>query len=301
MSIERPSKTFELYLCESGRGVAFAKLICYPRCMFMKLRCSLGDRHSRGLFLLAASLIFTLALAHADQPEPQLGSELTQLDLALELKDGQRVRVVNPYGNVRLRALPDAAEGELRVTVQTASGVSNPARIVLHQIEDGIELVIEGDAPLRDTEGFLRADFVLGLPNRVRLDVQMERGDFTMHPFDAPIRLRAEGGTIRLRTTGEVDVEVLSGHVVYQPGGEASIAGGRIQTSSAPVDVMLKRPERLNFEVVSGAAVTTDSIAILARRTRDGRTLRFLDDPAAGLIRIQTDDAPVRLVAEGIR
>ncbi len=265
-----------------------------------------SSRFSRGYCrALLQSICIALALGTsvvaAEQPEAAVGGGLHQLDLALQLKDGQRVRVINPYGDVRLRAVPDAAEGELRVSVQTAAGVANPAWIVSRQIEDGIELAIEGDVSLRDVEGFLRADFVLGLPNRVRLDIEMARGDFTMHPFDAPIRLRAEHGTIRLRTTGEVDVEVLSGHVVYQPGGEAGIGGGRIQTSSAPVDVLLQRPERLNFEVVSGAAVTTDSMAILARRTRDGRTLRFVDEPAAGLLRIQTDAAPVRLVTEGIR
>lgn len=255
--------------------------------------------------MLFALLALGTSLSIAKQPEPAVGGGLVQLDLALPIKDGERVRVVNPYGNVRVRALPDAAEGELRVSVQTKVEVGNLARIVQRELDDGVELTIEstgeGNADLRDAEGFLRADFVLGLPNRVRLDVELEDGDFTMHPANYPIRLRARDSQVKLRTTGAVDIEILSGHVVYQPDGEGAIAGGRIQTSSAPVDVLLTRPERLNFEVVSGAAVTTDSPAILARRMHEGRVLRFVEDPAAGLLRVQTDAAPVRLVSEGIR
>lgn len=251
--------------------------------------------------LIGFALALAGSLVVADQAEPAVGGGLYQLDLALQVKDGQRIRIVNPYGNVRLRALPDVSDGELRVSVQTDADVANPARIVRRELDDGVELSIEGDADLRSIDGFLRADFVLGLPNRVRLEIEMERGDFTMHPADYPIRLRAEHGAIRLRTTGEVDVQILSGSVIYQPDGEGRIAGGRIQTSSAPVDVLLQQPERLNFEVVSGAAVTTDSASILSRRTRDGRALRFVDDADAGLLRIQTDAAPVRLVVDGIR
>jgi hypothetical protein len=264
---------------------------------------ALTKRCRRLSSLIVVTLAFALgaAVAVAEQPEPAAGGGLYQLDLALKLKDGQRIRVVNPHGNVRLRALPDAADAELRVSVQTVADTANPARIVSRELDDGVELSIEGDAELRSIDGFLRADFVLGLPNRVRLEIEMDRGDFTMHPADYPIRLRAAHSAVRLRTTGAVDVQILSGAVVYQPDGEGRIAGGRIQTSSAPVDVLLQRPERLNFEVISGAAVTTDSPAILSRRTRDGRALRFMDDADAGLLQIQTDDAPVRLVAEGIR
>ena len=250
---------------------------------------------------LPALLVLIPLFASAEVPEPAIGAELYQLDRSLTLKEGMLVRVVNPYGNVRIRALPDAADGELRVTVQTDAGVANPAAIVERVVDGGLELGIVGDSDLRAIDGFLRADFVLGLPNRIRLEVELEEGDFTMHPADYPVTVRARSGSIRIGTTGEIDVSTLHGHVFYQPGGEGRVAGGRIQTSTAPVDVLIRRPERLNFEVVSGAAVTTDSLAILQRRSREGRALRFVDDEQVGMLRIQTDEAPVRLVVEGIR
>lgn len=247
------------------------------------------------------AMLLVATTAVGEVPEPALGAELYQLDRTLMLKDGALVRVVNPYGNVRIRALPDAAPAELRVTVQTAAGVANPAMIVERAIDGGIELGIAGETSLREVDGFLRADFVLGLPNRVRLEVELDAGDFTMHSADYPVSIRGRSGKLRISTTGPIDVDLLHGHVVFQPNGVGRIAGGRIQTSTAPVDVLIRQPERLNFEIVSGAAVTTDSLAILQRRVRDGRALRFVDDDQAGLLRIQTDEAPVRLVVEGLR
>ena len=125
----------------------------------------------------------------------------------------------------------------------------------------------------------------------------MQDGSFTMHPATYPVKLRARDGKLTLRTTGELDVETLNGHVVVQQGaGDTPIAGGRIQTSAAPVDVLGADLGRLNFETLSGAAVTTDSVALLQTRVRDERKYRFVGDPENPTLSIQTDAAPIRLV-----
>ncbi|GAB4170323.1 MAG: hypothetical protein Kow0020_04470 [Wenzhouxiangellaceae bacterium] len=249
------------------------------------------------------TLCIGCAFAQA-QPEPAATGHLHQLDLELPVKSGQRIRVVNPDGNVRIRALPDAAPLQFRATVQTLSGDRSPARIVTTEIDGGIELKLAAadDAePLTANEDFLRADFVLGVPDRIVLEVRMDRGDFTMHQAGYPVTLRANEAQVRLRTTGRVDVETLAGHVIYQPGRAATPAGGRILTSSAPVDLLLPGPDALTVEVVSGAAATTDSLQVLQRRERDGRTIRFRGAGDAAVLNVQTDTGPVRLVVEGLR
>ncbi|MGB0514426.1 MAG: hypothetical protein ACPGJE_06265, partial [Wenzhouxiangellaceae bacterium] len=166
--------------------------------------------------------------------------------------------------------------------VQTDSGVENPARLNVQTLEDGVQLTIEPVAEGRFSadQGFLRADFVIALPDRVKLDVDMYDGKFTMRPATYPVKLRARKGELTLTTTGELDVEVLQGHVVVQQGrGDAPLAGGRIQTSGAPVDVLGADLARINYATLSGAAVTTDSVALLQSRSRDGRMYRFVGDP----------------------
>lgn len=246
--------------------------------------------------LLCGASHFALA-----QPENASG-ELRQLDLAFDVKPGFLVRVVNPYGNVRIREVPLAATAELRVTLQSREGRSLPARIVEEGIANGISLsVAGGDSRLDASDDFLRADFVLAVPDTVELEVEMERGDFTMHAATYPLKLRAQSGHINLRTTGRVDVETLDGHVIYNPGPEGRMAGGRIQTSAAPVDVLLHGRESINFSVISGAAVTTDSLQLLQRRDREGRATTFYASDTDATLEIQTDAAPVRLVVHGIR
>lgn len=235
------------------------------------------------------------------QPEPAGFAELHQIDRDVASVAGETIRIVNRYGNIRIRSVPDQAEGSLRVTVQAYSKDTIPASVETRRSEDGPVYEVMADSASGD---FIRADLVVALPDRAGVDVVLEDGDFTMHPATYPVRVRARSGQVRLRTTGRVDVEVLDGHVVYNPpGGSPStpIAGGRIQTSGAPVDVLVGDRTALAYRVVSGAAVTTDSLALLESRRRDGRAVLFGDREGNGLLEIQTDHAPVRLVAEGNR
>ena len=246
-------------------------------------------------------LPFTSLQAQREKSPPEV--EIHQLDLEFEVRDGMPVRIDNPFGNIRIREVPLAADGRLRVTVQTPIGESNPLRIRQDRDSDGLELAVEGVERSADgrPEGLLRADFVAALPDRVELDVTMERGDFKMHPATYPVRLRAEHARVKVLTTGRADVEVLSGHVIYQAAGEGRVAGGRIQTSSAPVDVRRADVSQVNYRTLSGAAVTTDSLAILRTRKTEGREEHFIGDPDLATLEIQTDTGPIRLVAEGMR
>ena len=264
------------------------------------------SRYARSSALACAAAAFfaatLLPLAALEaQPETSLpGAEIHQLDLEFEVRDGMSVRIENSMGNVRIREVPLAADGRLRVTVQTPAGEPNPLRIREKGDMDGLELAVERVGEIRP-EGLLRADFVVALPNRVELDVIMDRGDFTMHPATYPVRLRAQNGRVKILTTGRIDVEVMTGHVIYQAAGEGRVAGGRIQTSSAPVDVRRADISQVNYQTLSGAAVTTDSLAILRSRRREGRKEHFVGDPDHATLKIQTDTGPIRLVAEGMR
>jgi len=259
--------------------------------------------NSPRLFAFAVSALVLWLPSHLllAQAEEASGG-LQQLDRVFDVKPGFRVRAVNPYGNVRIREVPVAARAELRVTVQTRDGRDVAARIVEDRSDNSLSLSIAGGTARLDTnEDFLRADFVLALPDTVELDVELGRGDFTMHSATYPLRLRAQAGSVNLRTSGRVDVEVLDGHVIYNPGSEGRLQGGRIQTSAAPVDALLRGRELIDFSVISGAAVTTDSLQLLQRRGQDGRKTTFLGSDSDALLEIQTDAAPVRLVVHGIR
>ena len=238
------------------------------------------------------------------QPEVAAGGGLHSVGQSFSVKQGGRVVVSNPYGNVRIRAVPLAATPELRVIMQTEPEVARPAELRVESLEDGVRLSIDAIAEgrLSEQQGFLRADFVIALPDRFALEVEMIDGSFTMHPASYPLRLRARDARVNLRTTGALDVELLAGRVVVQQGGGSEpISGGRIQTSRAAVDVLGADLARVNYATLSGAAVTTDSAALLESRVHDGRGYRFVGDPNNPVLSIQTDEAPIRLVVEGIR
>ncbi len=235
-------------------------------------------------------------------PEPAASAEIAWLTEEIPVKDGQKVRVINHHGNIRIREVPLASSVELALTVQTESGAANTVRPSVEMLDDGVlELRPTAERPLEAVDDLLRIDVTLALPDRVDLDVELAEGDFTMHGASYPVRLRAERGSVRLRTSGVVDVEVSEGHVVYLPPRGTAPAGGRISTSGAPVDVLMNDPALLAFDVVSGAAVTTDSPWLLNRRELRGRTKHFGGDEAGATLAIRTDAAPVRLVFEGIR
>ncbi len=251
---------------------------------------------------MLSCLLLPAGPAASTEPEPAGAGEIVRLTEEVAVKDGQKVRVINHHGNIRIREVPLASSIELALTVQTEPGVTNPVRPSVEMRDDGVlELRPASERPLDASDGVLRIDLTLALPDRVELDVELAEGDFTMHGASYPVRLRAERGSVRLRTSGEVDVEVTEGHVVYLPPRGIAPAGGRIATSGAPVDVLMNDPELLAFEVLSGAAVTTDSPWLLARRELRGRTEHFGGDEAEATLAIRTDAAPVRLVFEGIR
>lgn len=234
------------------------------------------------------------------QPEPAGFAELHQIDREVASVAGETIRLVNRFGNVRIRSVPDQAEGSLRVTVQAHTKETVPATVEVRRNECGPVFEVVADT---ESGAFIRADLVVALPDRAGVDVVLEDGDFTMHAASYPVRVRGRSGQIRLQSSGRVDVEVLDGRVVYSPPGpvDQTPAGGRIQTSGAPVDVLVGYRTALNYRVISGAAVTTDSLALLETRRRDGRVVLFGDHRDANLLEIQTDHAPVRLVGEGHR
>jgi hypothetical protein len=182
--------------------------------------------------------------------------------------------------------------------VQSAHDGPVPARLDVGEHGDGPVYAVVATRPDHPP---LRADVVVGLPDRAGIDVRLVRGDFAMHPAGYPVRVRADSGAIGLRTLGAVDVRVTDGRVVYDPPGDGAAAGGSIRTSGAPVDVLMRGAAPLNFRIVSGAAVTTDSPALLATRSRDDRAVSFGPGQASATLAVQTDHAPVRLVVEGHR
>lgn len=234
------------------------------------------------------------------QVEPQAhGAEVTlhQIDHPVRSEPGETIRIVNPYGNVRVRAIPDAAPGSLRITIQSSDGGRAPALVDSSQSDEGPVYEISSQRP----QSLLRVDVVVALPDRAGIDVRLTDGDFTMHPARYPVRVRADSGAVTVRTLGEVDVRVWSGHLTYNPPSGGAPAGGRLQSSGAPVDVLMKGAGPLAFRVLSGAAVTTDSLPLLRTRAISGRAVSFGADPEAETLEIRTDHGPVRLVFEGHR
>lgn len=254
---------------------------------------------SSGRFLCFALAALGAFATHVGaQPEPAGFAEIHQVDSPVESRRGEVVHIVNHYGNVRIRAVPDAADGAMRATIQSTSRDLVPASIRAGASDQGPVYQV---VPSKNADALIRVDVVVALPDKAGIDVEMKTGDFTMHPASYPVRIRAEAGTINLRSSGRVDVEVLGGQVVYNPPRDQQPTGGRIKTSGAPVDALLGADMPLNFRVASGVAVTTDSLELLQARTRDGRALLFAPHEGAPLLEILTDHGPVRLVVEGLK
>ena len=253
-----------------------------------------------GLLLAFAVLGLSTGQAVAESQPGEVN--IHRLTESFGVKDGQRIRVVNHHGNIRIREVPLASDAELALTIQVVNDAPPPVQTRVEMTDDGVlEVGILGDRSPESLPGFLRMDLTLAVPNRVELDIDLADGDFTMHDADYPVRLRARTGSVRLRTSGAVDIDVMAGHVVYLPPQDRPPHGGRIVTSKAPVDILMNDPAALQFEVLSGAAITTDSPALLQSRRREGRSFIFGGESSDHILNIRTDEAPVRLVMEGVR
>jgi hypothetical protein len=250
-----------------------------------------------GAFGMAVLALIGAGRAVGTQPEPAAGI-LHQLDHPVRSVAGETIRIVNPFGNVRVRAIPEAARPSIRVTVQSSVADAVPARLAVDRHSAGPAYAVEAIKP---ADALVRADLVVALPDRAGLDISLRRGDFAMHAATYPVRVRADSGRVQLRTAGTVDVEVGAGRVIYNPPNGEIPAGGRIATSAASVDVLARHAGPLNFRVVSGPAVTTDSPELLATRRLDGRAVLLGEWADAALLSIRTDHAPVRIVLEGQR
>lgn len=234
----------------------------------------------------------------AAQPQAHdANATIHQVDHPVRSEPGETIRIANPYGNVVVRAIPDAAPASLRMTMQSSDGERPPARLDSSEGDEGPVYKISSTRP----GSLLRVDVVVALPDRAGIDVQLTEGDFTMHPARYPVRVQADSGAVTVRTLGEVDVRVWSGRVIYNPPSGGAPAGGRVQTSGAPVDVLMKGAGPLAFRVISGAAVTTDSLSLLRTRASSGRAVSFGASQEAETLDIRTDHGPVRLVFNGNR
>jgi len=236
-------------------------------------------------------------------PETAADAVSIQLNTSLAITDGQLIVVDNPWGNVGIRAVPMAAGLEARASVQFTGPGDRPEVLFEPRLEGDATILALAFDPLPETRSAatVRADLVVSLPDRVALEVHMDRGTFTMHPAGFALRLRGNDLRARIRTSGLLDVAVDAGQIIYLPPAERPPLGGRIRTSSAPVDILLADAEGLNFEIISGAAPTTDSLALLQARSISGRRVLFTPRPEQPVLAIQTDTGPVRLVTEGLR
>ncbi len=246
---------------------------------------------------MAGRIAFTLLVLLA-VPTGRAEIEFERQDWTGSPAPGTLIRVENLYGDIRLRRAP-YGELEVRAVIQRGDAFKGEARLV-HASAPGREqfrIEFTGAEPAAFSDA--RVDMVLGFPEALAFEASMNDGRFTMHDGDFAVSIVAERADLRVVTTGPVDVRSWHGDIELRLNPEGTPAGGRIQTSSGAVNLIIPDPDPLSLRIISGVAVTTDSLQLLSRRSREGREWRFTgSDQAVADYFIQTDSGPIRLVAE---
>lgn len=220
---------------------------------------------------IAASLL-TAAGAAAQGPSAE-DWKIVRVDRTIEVPVGVPIEIINPYGQVRIRA---GADDEMQIVANAQRHAEDPreARIELSATpEGGLVRVQWGEAegvPDEIPEGWTRrrVDVAVVVPPAARLSIVAKDDLVEGKGTRGAITVRSEAGGVQLRTAGAVDVETESGSVLLQLSSRTWAAPSRVQTRTGDVTAYLRDGLAAVVEIETEGQITTDYSLTVERAPR---------------------------------
>lgn len=120
------------------------------------------------------------------------------------------IEVLNPYGDVRLRA---ADAGEVEVSAMIQRRISDPVKPDVRLGRRRGRLTVEVKYPTAPRGDLHRVDIAVFVPAGARVSVRTEDGMIQANGLANDVELESEGGNVFLTTTGTARVSVVRGNI----------------------------------------------------------------------------------------
>jgi hypothetical protein len=178
--------------------------------------------------------------------------------------------VLNPYGDVRLRA---ADAGDVLVSAMIQRRTSDPVRAEVRLGHPRGRMRIEVIYPAAPQGDLHRVDITVFVPAGARLAVRTQDGMIQARGLENDVELASAGGDVFLSTTGTAQVSVDRGDISAELGSDRWGRSPRLVTGEG--DIVLRLPESADARVKIRAPgrISVHKLARLGRRTTGGATV----------------------------
>lgn len=234
---------------------------------------TVSDLRSRRLrpILLAGLLVSgTLACQSAPQEQPQPAEEqkaelaAAEFEVLRETRFYESeepltsVRIVNPYGDLRVRNADRNALG-LSLVIQKLAPEWVEPEFVVEQGEGRISLEVRYETEAAQARARFgrpgRVDLVAFLPQDVALDLHTEDGSLQVRHRRGPIGAQSSSGSIQASSEQGLNLLSESGSIFARRFGDAEGSGWKVHTSKGDVHVMLSRRADYLLRVRAGGGI----------------------------------------------
>lgn len=179
------------------------------------------------------------------------------------LAPAAEVSVLNPYGDVRVRA---AEGGEVEVSAMIQRWASQPATAEVRLVRRRGRLTIEVVYPAASAQDLRRVDLAVFVPAGAPLAVRTRNGLIQARGLESDVRLESAGGDVVLATTGAARVRSDRGDISASLGRDGTRAS-RLATRAGDITLSLPTDADARVKIRAAGKIAVRGPARVERRT----------------------------------
>jgi hypothetical protein len=174
------------------------------------------------------------------------------------------IEVLNPYGDVRLRA---ADAGEVEVSAMIQRRTSDPVKPEVRLGRRRGRLTVQVDYPAKPLGDLHRVDVSVFVPAGARVAVRTKDGMIQANGLANDVELESAGGDVFLTTTGTARVSVGQGNISADFRRDRWGRTPRLTTRAGNITLRLPKDANARVQIQASGEISVGKDARLERRT----------------------------------
>jgi hypothetical protein len=174
------------------------------------------------------------------------------------------IEVLNPYGDVRLRA---ADAGEVEVSAMIQRRTSDPVKPEVRLGRRRGRLTVQVDYPAKPLGDLHRVDVAVFIPAGARVAVRTKDGMIQANGLANDVELESAGGDVFLTTTGTARVSVGQGNISADFRRDHWGRTPRLTTRAGNITLRLPKDADARVQIQAPGEISVGKDARLERRT----------------------------------
>lgn len=223
---------------------------------------------------------------------------LERISKQFPLTKEQKVRIENPWGDIRL-SQNGTNELVFHAVVQKIGESPKMPRLVSAWTDESEqELVLQVEYPADQTPASVqegRVDISVLVPYGAAIEVHAERGRVLTKTMESPLTIRAKDQKVSVKSRSSLDISSEGGDInlIFLAG--PSTDRGRIQSYSGDIELRYYRDQALAVEMRSGASKTTNDLTLLQSQKLSGHRASMHKGENPPKIYLQSDTGRIIL------